>query len=102
VSVLPLLTLRVDVASFLSALIWVYTLVIIAYIVSTLVLSMGLRIPYSRSTDAVLGFLRDLSEPYLRIFRRFIPAFGAFDFSPIIAIFALRIVGGVVVSLIRG
>jgi YggT family protein len=63
---------------------------------------MGLRIPYSRSTDAVLGFLRDLSEPYLRIFRRFIPAFGAFDFRPIIAIFALRIVGGVVVSLIRG
>jgi YggT family protein len=99
---LPLLTVRSDIASYLDALIWVYTLVIFAYIVSSWVLAMGVRIPYSRYTDAVLGFLRDVTEPYLSLFRRFIPPFGAFDFSPIIAIFALRIVGGIVVSLIRG
>jgi YggT family protein len=99
---LPLLTVRSDVASYLDALIWVYTLVIFAYIVSSWIFAMGIRIPYSRYTDAVLGFLRDVTEPYLSLFRRFIPPFGAFDFSPIIAIFALRIVGGIVVSLIRG
>ncbi len=99
---LPVLSVRVDVANYLDTLIWVYTLVIFAYIVSTWVFSMGLRIPYYRYTDAVLGFLRDVTEPYLRIFRRFIPSFGGFDFSPIIAIFALRIVGGIVVRLIRG
>jgi YggT family protein len=100
--ILPLLTVRTDVASYLNALIWVYTLVIFAYIVSTLVLSMGVRIPYSRSTDAILGFLRDVTEPYLRIFRRFIPPIGAFDFSPLIAVLVLRIGGGIVVSLIHG
>ncbi len=99
---LPLLSIRVELASYLDTLIWVYTLVIFAYIVSTLVLSMGVRIPYSRYTSAVLGFLRDVSEPYLRIFRRFIPSFGAMDFSPIIAILVLRIVGGLVVSAIAG
>jgi YggT family protein len=100
--ILPLLTVRTDVASYLNALIWVYTLVIFAYIVSTLVLSMGVRIPYSRWSDAVLGFLRDVSEPYLRIFRRFIPPIGAIDFSPLIAILVLRIGGGIVVGLIHG
>ena len=97
-----LLTVRTDVASYLDALIWVYTLVIFAYIVSTLVLSMGVRIPYSRWSDAVLGFLRDVTEPYLRIFRRFIPPIGAIDFSPLIAVLVLRIGGGIVVSLIHG
>jgi YggT family protein len=100
--ILPLLTVRTDVASYLNALIWVYTLVIFAYIVSTLVLSMGVRIPYSRYTDAVLSFLRDVTEPYLRIFRRFIPPIGAFDFSPLIAVLVLRIGGGIVVGLIHG
>jgi YggT family protein len=100
--ILPLLSVRADIASYLDALIWVYTLVIFAYIVTTWIFAMGVRIPYSRYTDAVLGFLRDVVEPYLRIFRRFIPAFGAFDFSPIIAILVLRIGGGLIVTLIRG
>ncbi len=98
----PLLTVRTDIASYLNALIWVYTLVIFAYIVSTWVFAMGVRMPYSRTSDAVLGFLRDVSEPYLRIFRRIIPSFGGFDLSPILAILVLRIGGGIVVSLIHG
>ena len=48
--------------------------------------ALGVRPPYSRWTDAILNFLRDVCEPYLKIFRRFIPAIGMFDFSPIIAI----------------
>ena len=48
--------------------------------------SFGLRPPYSRWSDAVLSFLRDVSEPYLRIFRKFIPPIGMFDLSPIVAI----------------
>ena len=34
-----------------------------------LIFSLGVRVPYSRWSDAVLDFLRDVSEPYLRIFR---------------------------------
>jgi len=99
---IPLLTIRADLAGYVSALITVYTLVIFAYIITNLVFTMGARIPYWRYTDAVLNFLRDVTEPYLRIFRRFIPAFGGIDLSPIVAIFALNIVGRIVVSLING
>jgi len=55
------------------------------------------------STEAaLLGFLRDVSEPYLRIFRRFIPPIGPLDLSPMIALFVLYIVGGIVASAIQG
>jgi YggT family protein len=101
--ILVLASARTQVAGFLSTLIWVYTLLIILYIVVQLLFSVGLRPPYSRTTDAILGFLRDICEPYLRIFRRLIPAFGGFDFSPILAILTLQIINSIVVnSLIHG
>jgi YggT family protein len=91
---------REEIADFLSALIWVYTLCIIAWIVFQLVFSLGARVPYNRFFNAVLDFLRDVSEPYLRIFRRLGLRAGPIDFSPIVAILVLRIVGGLVVGLI--
>jgi YggT family protein len=99
---LPLLTVRSQIADYVDTLIYVYILVIFAYIVSTWVFAMGLRIPYSRYTDAVLSFLRDVTEPYLRIFRRILPRFGPMDLSPIVAILALYVVRAVVVPLISG
>jgi len=92
---------RDDIADFVAALVTVYTLLIFAYIVSTLILQFA-RPAYSRPLDAVLGFLRDVSEPYLSIFRRFIPPLGMFDLSPIVAILVLQIVGGLVEGAIRG
>jgi YggT family protein len=91
---------RQQIAEFLSALIWVYVIIIIAWIVVQFVFSMGARVPYSRPLNAVLDFLRDVSEPYLRIFRRLPLRIGPLDLSPIVAILALRIVGGIVVGLI--
>jgi uncharacterized protein YggT (Ycf19 family) len=103
VSALVVASARTEVADFLSALIYVYTIVIIIYIVVQLLFAAGLRPPYSRTSDAALGFLRDVCEPFLRIFRRMIPAFGAFDFSPMVAIIALYLVNVVVVQgLIHG
>jgi YggT family protein len=100
---LILATTRTEIAGFLSTLIYVYTLLIILYIVINLLFSVGLRPPYSRTVDAVLGFLRDICEPFLRIFRRFIPSLGGLDFSPILAIVTLQIVNSVVVNgLIHG
>jgi uncharacterized protein YggT (Ycf19 family) len=89
---------RTDVAEFLSAVIYVYTLLIIIYIVSNLLFAAGVRPPYSRSMNAVLGFLRDVCEPFLRLFRRVLPSFGGFDFSPIVAIILLGIINRVVVE----
>ena len=93
---------RTEIAGYLGTLIYIYTLLIVVYIVVQLLFSFGLRPPYSRASDAVLTFLRDVCEPYLRIFRRFIPMIGAFDFSPIVAILVLSIVGNLVVSLVHG
>jgi uncharacterized protein YggT (Ycf19 family) len=89
---------RTDIADYLSTLIYVYTLLIIVYIVVNLLFSAGLRPPYSRTTDAILGFLRDVCEPFLRIFRRLIPMLGPFDLSPILAILTLGIVNSLVVQ----
>jgi YggT family protein len=95
-------TFREQLASYVYAVFVVYTILIIAYILSSLFVAFGGRVPYARWSSALLGFLRDVCEPYLSIFRRFIPPLGALDLSPVIAIFALQIVGRLVYNLIAG
>jgi uncharacterized protein YggT (Ycf19 family) len=94
---------RTQIADYLSTVIYVYTLMIILYIVIQLLFAAGLRPPYSRTLDAVLSFLREVCEPFLRIFRRVLPMFGGFDFSPVLAILTLAIFNSIVVQgLIHG
>jgi YggT family protein len=93
---------RMDVADYLNTLIIVYTVLIIIRVV----MSFFPRIPYYRWLDFVLTFVRDVTDPYLNLFRRFIPPVrmgpAALDLTPMIAIFTLAIVGGIVVRLIQG
>ena len=89
---------RTEIAGYLSTLIYVYILIIILYIVVQLLFSVGVRPPYSRASDRVLGFLHDVCEPFLRIFRRWLPQFGGLDLSPMIAIFTLYVIDIVVVQ----
>ena len=89
---------RTEVAHYLSTLIYVYTILLLAHIVVQWLLAFGVRPPYSRASSATLGFLRDVSEPFLRIFRRILPSFGALDFSPIVAIIVLGVINRVVVE----
>jgi YggT family protein len=90
----------VHIAQYIIALAGVYTLAIIAYILTSLAFSAGLRIPYTRWSDAVLTFLRDVTEPFLRIFRRILPSLGGLDLSPLLAILvvqaAARLVAGAI------
>jgi YggT family protein len=95
-------SVRFDVAKYVNALFEVYIFIIIAYVLLNFMFSLGLRMPYSRYSDAVLNFLRDVSEPYLRIYRRFIPPIGMFDLTPLIAIFVLYILRTIVVNAIAG
>jgi uncharacterized protein YggT (Ycf19 family) len=97
---LVLATVRSEIADFVGALILVYTILLLLYIVVNFLFAFGVRPGYYRWLDAVLGFLRDVSEPYLRIFRRFIPPLGPIDLSPIVALLVLRIVGSLIVGLI--
>jgi YggT family protein len=93
---------RVDVANYVNALFEVYIILIFVYILLNLMFSLGLRMPYTRWTDVLLSFLRDVCEPYLKIFRRFIPTIGMFDFSPMIAIIVLYVADRLVVNAISG
>jgi YggT family protein len=91
---------REQIAEFVSALIWVYTIIVVAWVIASFVFAMGVRVPYSRPLNAVLDFLRDVTEPFLRLFRGLPLRVGPLDLTPIVALLVLRIVGGIVVSLI--
>jgi uncharacterized protein YggT (Ycf19 family) len=93
---------RSTIADYVFALGLVYGILILAYILSTWIFTLGGRVPYSRWSDAILSFLRDVSEPYLRIFRKFLPMIGPFDLSPIVGLIVLQIVTNLIANLIRG
>ena len=99
-SLLYAASVRQEAADFVAALFFVYTLIIVAWIVVSLVMSLGLTPPYNRAVRGTLDFLHDTSEPFLRIFRRLGLRIGPFDLSPIVALIVLRIVGSLLVNLI--
>jgi YggT family protein len=83
------------IQSFISVFIYIYTLLILAYIVTSWV-----RLPYSPWLNRIQRFLYDVCEPYLRIFRRILPTFGPLDLSPVVAVAVLVILGRVVNTLL--
>lgn len=93
---------RVDVGNYVDTLVLVYVVLIFIRIL----MSWIPRMPYNRWLSMALKFVTDVTDPYLNLFRRFIPPLrigpGALDLSPMIAVFLLLIVGGLVASLIRG
>ena len=95
-------TVRHEIARYVSALATVYLICIFAYVVIGIMYSVGIRPPYSRWWNAIVEFLRQVVEPYLRIFRRVLPMFGPLDLSPMVATIVLLIVSRIVVSLIEG
>jgi YggT family protein len=98
----PTAVTRGDIADYVYTLVLVYFVLIFIRIL----MSWLPRIPYNRWLDAFLTFVREVTDPYLNLFRRFIPPVrlgpGALDLSPIVATFVLFIVGGIVASVIRG
>lgn len=93
---------RNDVADYVSALFLIYLILIFVRIL----LSWIPRLPYNPVLQAVVGFVHEVTDPYLNLFRRFLPPVGgrgfALDLSPILAIIVLYIVQGIVVGLIEG
>ena len=84
-----------QVQTFVRVLALVYTLVIFAYILTS-----WLRLPYSPWLNRIQRFLYDVTEPYLRLFRRVLPSTGPLDLSPMVAVFVLWIVEQVVVRIL--
>jgi YggT family protein len=100
-SFLPLALDRADIGDYVNALFTVYLILILIRII----LSWIPRIPYNPVLNAVITFVHDVTDPYLRLFRRVIPPMGgggfALDLSPIIAIIVLYVLQAIVVGLIR-
>jgi YggT family protein len=71
------------VASFVS----VYTLMILAAVIFS-----WMR-PPTGGLARLRGFVDSITAPYLRVFRRFVPAVGGLDWSPVVALVTLQVVG---------
>ncbi len=84
-----------SLASLVLQLVSFYEILIIAYILMS----------WLRPTDGLLGdiyrVLGTITEPWLGIFRRFIPPIGMIDISPIVAIIALRLLVNGLVGLLN-
>ena len=91
---------RVDVSNYVGDLFSVYIIVIFLYILLNMMFQFGLRPSYSRWLDVLLDFLRDCAEPFLRLFRRFLPMLGGLDLSPMVAIIVLIVLRGIITNAI--
>lgn len=99
----PLLAItRSDIADYVNAIFLVYIILIFINVL----LSWFPRIPYNRVLYAVIDFVHQTTNPYLNLFRRFLPPLGGgsfrIDLSPILGVIVLFILQAVVVGLIEG
>jgi uncharacterized protein YggT (Ycf19 family) len=72
------------IESLIDAFIYVYILLILAYIILS-----WIRLPYSIWLSRIQRFLYDVCDPYLRLFRRVLPPLGPLDLSPMLAVIVL-------------
>lgn len=96
---------RNDVAQFVDNLFLVYIILIFSRIVLSWVITFRGSLPYNPVLRAFTGFIEQTVDPYLNLFRRFLPPVGgsrfALDLSPIVGLLLLLIVQGIVVGLIN-
>jgi YggT family protein len=84
-----------SVESFVRVFVYVYSLLILAYIITSWV-----RMPYSVWLNRIQRFLYDVCDPYLRLWRRILPMFGPLDLSPVVGVAFLYVALAVVVSIL--
>jgi len=92
---------RGDIATYVDALVLVYTILIFVNILLSWIQQFR-PLPYNLTLRSVIGFVEDSTNPYLAVFRSFVPRIGPLDISPILAILVLNILGGLLASAIRG
>lgn len=104
-SSLHLALTRGDVAQYVSSLFTVYIILIFARIVLSWIITFRGSLPYNQPTQVLVGFLESSVDPYLNLFRRFLPPVGlggmGLDLSPIVGVIVLILAQGIVVGLIN-
>lgn len=68
-----------------------YTAVDVAFRVYTCLIFIRIFLSWFRHNpyQPVFRFIYEVTDPYLRFFRKIVPSFGPLDLSPILALFAL-------------
>jgi uncharacterized protein YggT (Ycf19 family) len=84
------------IQSFVHVFIGVYTLLILAFIITSWV-----RLPYSPWLNRIQRFLHDVCDPFLRLFRRVIPPVGPLDLSPMVAVITLYAIDQIITVLLN-
>jgi YggT family protein len=80
---------------FVGVFIGVYILLILVHIILS-----WFQLPYRVWLYRFRQFLADVCEPYLRLFRRFLPPLGPLDLSPMVAIILLIVLDQVISSIL--
>jgi uncharacterized protein YggT (Ycf19 family) len=83
------------IGNFVRVFIYVYILLIFIHIILS-----WFQLPYRVWLYRIRQFLADVCEPYLRLFRRFLPPLGPLDLSPMVAIILLIVVQQVIDSIL--
>jgi YggT family protein len=83
------------VQQFINVFVLVYAILILAYIITS-----WIRLPYSPWLNRIQRFLYDVSEPYLRLFRRVLPSMGPLDLSPWVATIVLWVLAGALMRIL--
>ena len=48
----------------------------------------------------IVEFLEAICEPYLKLFRKFIPPIGLLDISPVVALIVLSVIQNLIIALL--
>ena len=82
--------------TFVNVFVALYGLVSLVYIITS-----WLRLPYWLTLNRIQRFLYDVCEPYLRLFRRVLPATGGIDFSPMLGLIALGVIDRLLIWILE-
>jgi len=88
---------RNGILGFVDALFWIYYALIFVRVIFS-----WIGLPSHGPLYEIFRFVYNVTEPYLGIFRRFIPSTGSIDFSPFLGMIVLIIIQRIVVGLIAG
>jgi YggT family protein len=73
-----------------------YQLLIIIAVIINLLAAFNILNTYNRGVFVLINTINRFTDPVLYQIRRFIPAFGGIDFSPVIVIFLVHVLRNIV------
>lgn len=84
----------------INYLITAFTILILVEVIASWIPAMGLRLP--DWAFEILRIIHMLTSPILDPIRRLLPNMGGLDFSPLIALLLLQVLGSVIIRAISG